>query len=97
MALIRGPWNDVIDLGAEQEVAVLVSRNVAGVAKILDPKSNQPCVVNHPQPRLPAHQPPAKIPDGDAMEIDETSTAMKDVGFSYPEFCQECVDCNICI
>ncbi|OAV85688.1 hypothetical protein PTTG_30341, partial [Puccinia triticina 1-1 BBBD Race 1] len=43
LALIRGPWTDLIDLGAKQEIAVAVSRNlVAGVSRILDPKGNQP-------------------------------------------------------
>ncbi|OAV98494.1 hypothetical protein PTTG_25681 [Puccinia triticina 1-1 BBBD Race 1] len=155
LALIRGPWNELVDLEAKQEIAVSVARNVSGVTKILDPKcqplaspdsakadtartteelcahsaastraegnecarvqgvatletrpdtkanqsrsNNQPI---HPPPRLPqtsSSQPQARMPDGDAMDVDEVSAAARDTGFSYAEFRQECVDRNICI
>ncbi|OAV90562.1 hypothetical protein PTTG_28285 [Puccinia triticina 1-1 BBBD Race 1] len=97
LALIRGPWTDVIDLDAKQEIAVSVLRNVAGVSKILDPKSSQPRPSHPPQQRPPVHQPPAKLPDGDAMEVDEMSAAIRESGFTYPEFRQGCVDHNLCI
>lgn len=100
MALIRGPWNNVVDLAEKQEIAVAVSRNLAGVSKILDPKLHQPRPIVHPPLRQPPpvlHQPQSKLPDGDSMDLDEVSSAMRKAGFSYADFRQCCVDCNICI
>ncbi|OAV86331.1 hypothetical protein PTTG_10222, partial [Puccinia triticina 1-1 BBBD Race 1] len=99
LALIRGPWNDVVNLQVKQEIAVAVSCNLAGVTKILDPKfqpvrsSGQPAYRAPPPP--PSSNP--KPPDGDAMDLDEVSSAMKDAGFTYADFRQKCVDRNICI
>ena len=72
----------------KQEITVSVSRNLAGVSRILDPKP-QSRVINHPPVRLP--QPPpqhqrGKGPDDDAMDLDEVSAAMKDAGFLYADF-----------
>ncbi|OAV86142.1 hypothetical protein PTTG_30057 [Puccinia triticina 1-1 BBBD Race 1] len=95
-----GPWNGLNNLGEKQEIAVSVAKNLAGVTKILDPRSNPSCSHNPPPShRLPApsHQQPAKVPDGDAMDLDEVAAAMKNANFLYADFRQECVDRNICI
>ncbi|OAV95787.1 hypothetical protein PTTG_26519, partial [Puccinia triticina 1-1 BBBD Race 1] len=87
LALIRGPWNDFTDLDFKQQIAVSVSRNLAGVTKILDPRSHQNRSINqstqHHPPAVQAHHSVPKTPNPDAMDVDEISSAIKDSGFSY--------------
>ena len=100
LVLIRGPWTDVVDLAAKQEITISVSKNVAGVTKFLDPKSHQSRSVNQPThwvaPPVQQSQQPQKLRD-DAMDVDEMALAMKEANFLYADFRQECVDRNICI